>query len=142
MGNVEIERRLRPNPWLRCLGLALVLGFAIGCGQYALAPGGAYVDYTMQGISHDWHRYLWFFQIPLRWQVVILFHALFASGFLFIELAVIAVGAAAVMTFLLPSLGAKFVAVKSHLLWPLAAVLGILVGLLVTVLDGRNPGII
>lgn len=36
---------------LRCVGLGLLSSCAIGCGQYALAPGGKFLDWSMQSES-------------------------------------------------------------------------------------------
>ena len=48
--------------------LALVYSIAFGLGSYALAPGGRYADWTMQGVSHDWHQYRWFYQESGAWE--------------------------------------------------------------------------
>lgn len=64
--------------WLGWLSALLLFSLSSGLGRYALAPGGAYRDYAMEGVSHDWHRYLWALSVPGEWRVLVL-HGLFVG---------------------------------------------------------------
>jgi hypothetical protein len=125
----------------------LVLALAFGCGLYALAPGGQYVnsagewlDYGMQGVSHDWRQFLWFTQVPWAWPTLLvlgLLLGIFSAVVLIIPTAVVAV----TLTRFLPSLGAKFMRIRVGILLSGAALMGFLGGITWTIINGRTPGI-
>jgi len=133
--------------WIRCIGIAIVFGFASGFGSYALSPGGEYVnsagellDYSMQGAAHyDWHGYLWFIKVPDLWPTLI-FLGLFIGTLRAIALVIPAAIVATVFSRFLPSLGAKLIRVSAAMLWTCVVLSGFLSGVLSTIVDGRTPG--
>ena len=121
--------------------LALIFSWACGIGTYVLAPSGAYTDWTMQGASHDWHQYQWFFQTPLSaWFILVCFGILVGS-----LIAIFAVPTACAVCALLfwrrLVLQERFSLANPARLVSLAITLGLAVGIVVTIVAGRNPGI-
>ena len=132
--------------WVRCIGIAILFGLVYGCGAYALAPGGEYenyagewLDYSMQGVHHDWHNYLWFVQVPKLWPALLSL-GLFDGSFRAIALVIPAAIVATVFSRFLPSLGARLIKFSATILWTCVVLLGFLSGVLSTIVDGRTPG--
>jgi ABC-type spermidine/putrescine transport system permease subunit II len=127
--------------WLRYLTVLVLFSLGNGIGQYTLAPGGAYRDYTMQGVSHDWHRYLWAVSVPGQWPVI-LAHALFVGALS----AIIVVPIGAALGFLLfsvrPALRERVASCPAPWLYAITVLVGFVVGVGITIVAGRNPGII
>jgi hypothetical protein len=123
-----------------CVGVLLLCSFASGLGRYALAPGGAYVDYTMQGVNHDWHRYLWAITMPNAWPVLIALGAFIGAT---TAILVVPVGAilAFVAFWIWPSLRNRFSSWNLAWLLLIVAIAGFLSGVAQTIIAGRNPGI-
>ncbi len=124
-----------------CALLALLYAFAWGLGSYALAPGGAYVDWTMQGVSHDWHRYLWFFQVPFSgwFWLAALGVCIGAINSLLVVPIACAVGA--LVFWKLPTIKQRLLSVNPVRLCYVVIGLGLLTGVAWTIISGRNPGI-
>ena len=124
-----------------CALLALVYAFAWGLGSYALAPGGAYLDWTMQAVSHDWHQYRWFFQVPFSgWYLLAVLGVLMgALNTLFVVPIACALGA--LLFWRLPTLKQRLLSVNRVRLCYVVIGLGLITGVAATVISGRNPGI-
>lgn len=121
-------------------GIALTFCLAFGWGSYALAPGGAYVDWTMQGVSHDWHRYLWFFQIPsTAWLMLIVLGA-FAAAVYAVALVPCTLIASAVLFRLCPRAG-EWLSRSAIWVGLTTFIFGYTGGIVDTIIAGRNPGI-
>lgn len=126
------------------LVLCALLGFlystAWGAGSYALAPGGTYTDWTFQGISHDWHQYRWFFQEQLfEWPLLAVF-GLFAGVFtaLFVVPVICALGT--LLLWVTPAIKQRLSSVNRARLYYVTILLGLITGVVQTIINGRNPG--
>ncbi|MGA8098370.1 MAG: hypothetical protein WB810_06910 [Candidatus Cybelea sp.] len=123
-----------------CALLALVYSIAWGLGSYALAPGGKFVDWTMQGVSHDWHQYRWFFQEPGAWEGLAPLGT-FAGLLVALLVVPITCGVAALLFWRMPMLQERLL--KANGLYLCCTVIGpgLLTGVVLTIISGRNPGI-
>jgi hypothetical protein len=123
-----------------CALLALLYAFAWGLGSYAVAPGGAYVDWTMQGVSHDWHQYLWFFQVPLGGWFRLAVLGVFIGAFNALLVVPIACAVGALLFWKLPTTKRRLLSVNHVRLCYIVIGLGLLTGVVETIISGRNPG--
>ena len=123
-----------------CGLLGLLYALAWGLGSYALAPGGAYVDWTMQGISHDWHRYHWFFQVPFSGWSILALLGVFTGAFTALFVVPIACAVGALLFWRLPALQQCLLSVNRVRLGYIAIGLGLITGVAETIISGRNPG--
>jgi hypothetical protein len=130
-----------PRALLIVSAVALLFCLAVGWGSYALAPSGAYSHSTMQGVSHDWQRYEWFFQAPSFLPALIILGALNALAHAIIVVPLVVVMVA--ILFL------RFPRSKDRLLkqandirfWIVICCLGFATGIIETIIQGRNPGV-
>ena len=124
-----------------CALLALLFAFAWGLGSYVLAPGGAYVDWAMQGVSHDWHQYRWFFQAPFSGWSLLADLSIFVGAFTALFVVPITCALGALLFWRLPALKQRLLSVNRVRLCCVVIGLGLLTGLAGTIISGRNPGI-
>lgn len=128
---------------LRIIGrwalVLLVFSVANGVGLYALAPGGRYLDYQMEVVSHDWHQYLWAITTPNIWLQLFALSCFVGIGR---AIVVVPVGLLIVGILLIgPSFRNSIASWKLSWLLIGAVVLGFLSGLIQTIVVGRSPGI-
>lgn len=114
---------------------------AWGLGFYAIAPGGADVDWTMQGVSHDWHQYRWFFQIPFTGWYALAALGIFVGAFYAVFAVPTTCAVGAFLFWILPVLRQRLLSVNHVRLSSAVIVLGLLTGVAATIISGRNPGI-
>ncbi len=114
---------------------------AFGFGTYALAPGGAYLDATAQGISRDWHSYLWVFDTPPELWLLIALLAPEIGVVVAIYSVPIACVATALLVWIAPAFTLRLTGTKPLYLALVAIALGIISGILFTIVMGRNPGV-
>jgi hypothetical protein len=95
----------------------------------------------MQGYSHDWHQYRWFFQTPFNGWFMLAVLGVFIGAFnaLFIVPITCAVGA--LVFWRLPGLKQRLLSVNRSRLCYVVIGLGLLTGLAGTIISGKNPGI-
>jgi hypothetical protein len=128
------------RPLLICALLAFVYSIAWGLGSYALAPGGRYVDWTMQGVSHNWHQYRWFYQESGAGEWLALL-----GSFVGLLAALLVVpstcGAAALVFWRMPMLKERLLRANGVYLGCTVIGLGLLTGVALTIINGRNPGV-
>jgi hypothetical protein len=137
----RIPRLAMPRALIISALLALLYSLAWGLGSYALAPGGAYVDWTMQGVSHDWHQYRWFFQIPSTGWYALAVLGVFVGGFSAAFVVPITCAVGAFLFWSVPVLKQRLLGVNRVRLSCAVIVLGLLTGVAATIISGRNPGI-
>jgi hypothetical protein len=125
--------------WLRCVTVGLLLSATIGLGEYALAPGGQWVDVAMQTESHDWHTYQWFFQGPVEILLELSLLMGLVNSVLVLPFAALF---AAILSFALPKLGARFLQIRSEWLYTATSIIGIALGVANTIHAGKNPGML
>jgi hypothetical protein len=125
----------------QCLATVLLFCLGLGFGQYALAPDGAYGSYGSEDPSHDWGKYLWFFQVPAAIPMLLVHGALIGilTGAVIVPVAGVV---AAIMIWRFPGLHVWLAG--SRWAWLSLGVFfaGLLSGAAMTILAGRNPGII
>jgi hypothetical protein len=121
--------------------VALLFCLAVGWGSYALAPSGAYSDWTVQGISHDWHRYEWFFQVPSALPVLAFLGALNALAHAIIVVPVVLVMVAILFLRLPRSKDRLLKQANDIRFWIVIFSLGFATGIVETIIQGRNPGV-
>lgn len=121
-------------------GIALIVCLAFGWGNYALAPDGKYADRSMEEVSHDWHRYLWFFQVyPTGWPLLIVLGAFIGIINALVVVPIVCV-ACAVLFRLRPGLGEWLLKPRAWL-WLVILGVGYASGVIFTIVTGTNPGI-
>ncbi len=121
--------------------VALLFCLAVGWGSYALAPSGAYSDWTVEGISHDWHRYEWFFQVPSFLPALMILGALNALAHAVVVVPVVLVMVAILFLFF-PKSKDRLVTQASNIrFWIVICCLGFAIGIIETIIQGRNPGV-
>jgi hypothetical protein len=121
--------------------VALLFCLAAGWGSYALAPGGAYSDWTVQGVSHDWHRYQWFFQVPSALPVLMILGAFIALAHAIIVVPVVLVMVAILFLRFPRSKGRLLELANDVRFWIVILCLGFATGIMETIIQGRNPGV-
>jgi hypothetical protein len=126
---------------LICASLALLYSIAWGLGLYALAPGGKYLDWTMQGVSHDWHQYRWFFEQPLHGWYILALLGVFVGALTALLVVPISCGVAALLFWRMPMLNERLLKANGVYLCCTVIGLGLLAGVAGTIIGGRNPGI-
>jgi hypothetical protein len=124
-----------------CALLALLCSIAFGLGSYALAPGGAYVDWGTEDVSHDPHRYLWFFQVPSTGWYELGLLGLFVGAGCALFVVPITCAACGLLFWNLPALKRRFLAVSPLRLSFVVIALGLLTGAAATIISGKEPGI-
>ena len=124
-----------------CALLALLYSIAWGLGSYTLAPGGAYVDWGVQGVSHDWHQYRWFFQVPPSGWPLLTLLGVFVGAFTALFVVPVLCAAGALLFWRLPSLEQRLLSTSRVELCYIVIGLGLITGVAATIISGRNPGI-
>jgi len=127
--------------WARCLVFAIIFAFACGIGMYAVSPDGHF-DIGSGTVSHDPHRYRWFFQydpLLLLEEGVIFGGMFFSLPFAFLLGCVVA--SLLAYTAPLRPLAWRTLGAPARWFYPSAIVTGWVMGLPVTLITGVFPGL-
>lgn len=126
---------------LRVVLLAIVFCIALGVGMYALAPDGTYTAYAVETVSHDWNQYKWGFLYPDFWEVLIS-HGILVGLASAVAIVPIALIVSAILFKAAPKTKQMVASANIYLCVVSVLVLGVVAGIVYTIAQGRNPGII
>jgi ABC-type spermidine/putrescine transport system permease subunit I len=141
----ESEFRLTPKQGnvliLRTIIVAALSAFAFGWGLYGVAPGGSYTFYSDEIQSFNPATYSWFFMSPFGSESMVVMGTLIGVFCLVVGVPVgLLIGFALRIVPRLRPIALTWV--NLSIWWSLVIPLGWwLIGLAVTLHDGRNPGI-
>ncbi len=95
----------------------------------------------MQGVSHDWHQYLWFFQVPFGGWFRLAVLGVFIRAFNALLVVPIACAVGALLYRKLPTTKQRLLNVNRVRLCYIVIELCLITGVMETIISGRNPGI-